>query len=127
MLIPTNAIAINDSQREQLARLMAEFEQRNGPVQTAPIRIGDAPEYKFCVTPPGKPKAEVPNRDRMPTVRKAVLRKREKTETIRTLAAKGMDSSQIAAQTGMRQKYVADLAYQAGIKLAMNPRRKVAK
>lgn len=127
MLIPTNAIAINDSQREHLARLMAEFEQRNGPVQTAPIRIGDAPEYKFCVTPPGKPKPEVPHRDKVPTVRKAVLRKLEKTETIRKLAAKGMDSSQIAAQTGMRQKYVADLAYQAGIKLAMNPRRKVAK
>ena len=127
MLIPTNAIAINDSQREHLARLMAEFEQRNGPVQTAPIRIGDAPEYKFCVTPPGKPKPEVTYRDRMPTVRKAVLRKREKTETIRTLAAQGMDSGQIAAQTGMRQKYVADLAYQAGITLAMNPRRRVAK
>lgn len=127
MLIPTNTIAINDSQREQLARLMAEFEQRNGPVQTAPIRIGDAPEYKFCVTPPGKPKPEVPQRDRIPTVRKAVLMKREKTETIRNLADKGMDSSQIAAQTGMRQKYVADLAYQAGIKLAMNPKRKVAK
>lgn len=127
MLIPTNAIAINDSQREHLARLMAEFERLNGPVQTAPIRIGDAPEYRFCVTPPGKPKPEVPQRDRMPTVRKAVLRKREKTETIRKLADKGMDSSQIAAQTGMRQKYVADLAYQAGIKLPMNPRRKVAK
>ena len=127
MLIPTNAIAINDSQREHLARLIAEFERNNGPVQTAPIRIGDAPEYKFCVTPPGKPKPEVPNRDRMPTVRKAVLRKREKTETIRKLADQGMDSSQIAAQTGMRQKYVADLAYQAGIKLAMNPKRKVAK
>jgi len=127
MLIPTNAIAINDSQREHLARLMAEFEQRNGPVQTAPIRIGDAPEYKFCVTPPGKPKPDVQNRDKVPTVRKDVLRKREKTETIRTLAAQGMDSRQIAAQTGMRQKYVADLAFQAGIKLPMNPRRKVAK
>jgi len=127
MLIPTNAIAINESQREHLARLMAEFEQRNGPVQTAPIRIGDAPEYKFCVTPPGKPKPEVPQRDKVPTVRKAVIRKREKTEAIRKLAAQGMDSGQIAAQTGMRQKYVADLAYQAGIRLAMNPKRKVAK
>ena len=127
MLIPTNTIAIIDNQREQLARLMAEFERRNGPVQTAPIRIGDAPEYKFCVTPPGKPKPEVPQRDKVPTVRKAVIRKREKTETIRKLAAQGMDSSQIAAQTGMRQKYVADLAHQAGIKLAMNPKRKVAK
>lgn len=127
MLIPTNTIAINENQRKHLARLMAEFEQRNGPVQTAPIRIGDAPEYKFCVTPPGKPKPDVPQRDRMPTVRKAVLRKQEKTEAIRKLAAKGMDSSQIAAQTGMRQKYVADLAYQAGIKLPMNPKRKVAK
>lgn len=127
MLIPTNAIAINDSQREQLARLMADFKRRNGPVQTAPIRIGDAPEYKFCVTPPGKPKAEVPNRDKVPTVRKAVLRKREKTETIRKLAAHGMDSSQIAAQTGMRQKYVAALAHQAGITLPINPKRKVAK
>ena len=127
MLIPTNAIAINNSLRKQLARLMAEFERRNGPVETAPIRIGDAPEYKFCVTPPGKPKSEVPNRDRMPTVRKAVLRKREKTEAIRKLAAHSMDSSQIAAQTGMRQKYVADLAYQAGIKLAMNQKRNVAK
>lgn len=127
MLIPSNAIAINDSQREHLARLMAELERRNGPVETAPIRIGDATEYKFCVTPPGKPKPEVPNRDKVPTVRKAVLRKREKTETIRKLASQGMDSSQIAAQTGMRQKYVADLAYQAGIKLPMNPRRKVAK
>jgi len=127
MLIPTNTIAINDSQREHLARLMAEFERSNGPVETAPIRIGDAPEYKFCVTPPGKPKPEVPQRDKVPTVRKAVLRKREKTDKIRKLAAQGMDSSQIAAQTGMRQKYVADLAYQAGIKLAMNPRRKVAK
>lgn len=127
MLIPTNAIAINESRREHLARLMAEFEQRNGPVQTAPIRIGDAPEHKFCVTPPGKPRPEVPQRDRMPTVRKAVLRKREKTETIRNMAAQGMDSSQIAERTGMRQKYVADLAHQAGIKLPMNPRRKVAK
>jgi hypothetical protein len=127
MLVPTNAIAINESQREHLARLMAEFEQRNGPVQTAPIRIGDAPEYKFCVTPPGKPKPEVPQRDKVPTVRKAVIRKREKTEAIRKLAAQGMDSGQIAAQTGMRQKYVADLAYQAGIRLAMNPKRKVAK
>ena len=127
MLIPTNAIAINDSQREHLARLMAEFERRNGPVQTAPIRIGDAPEYKFCVTPPGKPEPEVPNRDKVPTVRKAVLRKREKTEAIRKLADQGMDSSQIAAQTGMRQKYVADLAHQAGITLPMNPKRKVAK
>jgi len=127
MLIPTNAIAINDSQREHMARLMAEFEQRNGPVQTAPIRIGDAPDYNFCVTPPGKPKPEVPQRDKVPTVRKAVLRKREKTETIRTLAAQGMDSSRIAELTGMRQKYVADLAHQAGIKLAMNPKRKVAK
>lgn len=127
MLIPTNTIAINDIRREQLAQLMAEFEQRNGPVQTAPIRIGDAPEYKFCVTPPGKPKAEVPNRDNVPTVRKAVMRKREKTAAISKLAAQGMDSSQIAAQTGMRQKYVADLAYQAGIKLPVNPKRKVAK
>ena len=127
MLIPTNAIAINDSQRKHLARLMAEFERRNGPVETAPIRIGDAPEYKFCVTPPGKPEPEVPNRDKVPTVRKAVLRKREKTETIRKLADQGMDSSQIAAQTGMRQKYVADLAHQAGITLPMNPKRKVAK
>ena len=127
MLIPTNTIAIIDSQREQLARLMAEFERRNGPVETAPIRIGDAPEYKFCVTPPGKPEPEVPNRDKVPTVRKAVLRKREKTETIRKLADQGMDSSQIAAQTGMRQKYVADLAHQAGITLPMNPKRKVAK
>lgn len=127
MLLPTNTIAINDNQREHLARLMAEFEQRNGPVETAPIRIGDAPEYKFCVTPLGKPKPEVTYRDRMPPVRKAVLRKREKTETIRKLAAQGMDSSEIAAQTGMRQKYVADLAYQAGITLAINPKRKVAK
>lgn len=126
-MIPTNAIAINDSRREHLAQLMAEFERRNGPVETAPIRIGDAPIYSFCVTPPGKPKPELPQRDRMPTVRKAVLRKREKTETIRKLAAQGMDSGQIAKQTGMRQKYVADLAYQAGIKLAMNPNRKVAK
>lgn len=127
MLIPTNTIAINDGHRENLARLMSEFERRHGPVQTAPIRIGDAPEYKFCVTPPGKPNPEVPQRDKVPAVRKAGLRKREKTETIRTLAAKGMDSSQIAELTGMRQKYVADLAYQAGIKLAMNPKRKVAK
>ena len=127
MLIPANAIAINDSQREHLARLMAEFEQRNGPVQTAPIRIGYAPEYKFCVTPPGKPKPEVPQRDKVPTVRKSVLRKREKTETIRNMAAKGMDSSQIAERTGMRQKYVADLAHQAGITLPINPKRKVAK
>lgn len=127
MLIPTNAIAINESQSEQLARLMAEFEQRNGPVQTAPIRIGDAPEYKFCVTPPGKPSPEVPQRDRMPPVRKAVIRKREKTEAIRKLAAQGMDSSQIAAQTGMRQKYVAGLAHQAGITMPINPKRKVAK
>lgn len=127
MLIPTNAIAINDNLRKHLARLMAEFERRNGPVETAPIRIGDAPEYKFCVTPPGKPSPEVPQLDRMPTVRKAVLRKREKTETIRKLAAQGMDSSRIAAQTGMRQKYVADLAHQAGITLPMNPKRKVAK
>ena len=127
MLIPTNTIAIIDNQREQLARLMAEFERRNGPVQTAPIRIDDAPEYKFCVTPPGKPKPEVTYRDRMPTVRKAVIRKREKTETIRTLADKGMDSSQIAERTGMRQKYVADLAHQAGITLPINPKRKVAK
>ena len=127
MLIPSNTIAINDSRRERPAQLMAEFERQNGPVETAPIRIGDAPEYKFCVTPPSKPKPEVPNRDKVPTVRKAVLRKREKTATISKLAAQGMDSSQIAEQTGMRQKYVADLAYQAGIKLAMNPKRKVAK
>ena len=127
MLIPTNAIAINESQSKHLARLMAEYEQRHGPVQTAPIRIGDAPEYKFCVTPPGKPKPEVPQRDRMPTVRKAVIRKLEKTETIRNLASQGMDSSRIAAQTGMRQKYVADLAHQAGITLPINPKRKVAK
>lgn len=70
MLIPTNTIAINDIRREHLAQLMAEYERRYGPVETAPIRIGDAPEYKFGVTPPGKPKPELPRRDRMPTVRK---------------------------------------------------------
>jgi len=117
-------IHANDQARAELAAMMAEFELANGKVKTLPIRIGDAPTQKFSIHVPGKPKPQVWAPDKHKTVKAAVMRKLEKVAQIRELAALGLDSGEIASSTGMRQKYVTDLAKQANIAIKAHPKLK---
>ena len=124
MLIPTNTITIKDAKRLELASLMADYEREHGPVHTTPIRVSAAPEFKFRVAPASTKKPQV---EKEPVVRASVLLKRQRTQTIRELAAQGLNSTRIAERMGLRRKYISDLAYQAGISLPRGPLFEAAK
>lgn len=48
--------AAMDSERATLAAKMSAFEKARGPVETAPIRVGEPPKPAFIIRDPDKPK-----------------------------------------------------------------------
>lgn len=102
------SIQARDGLRQTLAAKMAAFEAECGPVQTLPIRIGDAPIPGFRIHCPDKPKAALRVRVRKPASerkpRANMLTKQQKIEAIRQLAAKGLRIEEIADQADFTPK-----------------------
>lgn len=100
-----------DPFREKLAEAMAEFERVNGPIQTLPIRIGEAPVEQFTIHSPGKPKSlpsssqalRAKDHDRITVRQKKMMANIAK---VRELAAQGLTIEEMAEQSGFSRKYV---------------------
>ena len=56
-MIDQNNILTRDQHRLELAMLMAEYEKKEGPVQTLPILFGDKRDPAWRIHCPDKPKA----------------------------------------------------------------------
>lgn len=119
-MIDLNNAQARDDYRINLAAQMAAFEERYGPVQTLPIRIGDQPVETFSINSPGKPKAEKPSRSlRAQDHQRVTQRTQKKLENVRkvkALAITGMRIADIAEQSGLTAKYVQKLILEHGLK-----------
>lgn len=108
-----------DPFREKLSEAMAEFERVNGPIQTLPIRIGEAPVEQFTIHSPGKPKAsERGEQLRKVAHEKITMRARlkaEKIQNLRALAAKGMTIEEMAEQSSLSRRHLMKLMREHGI------------
>lgn len=115
-MIDLSGIQAKDEIRRVMAEQIAAWEAENGPVQTLPIRIGDAPVEQFTIHSPGKPKPSralrAKDHDRV-TMRTA--KKLGKLATVRELAAQGLTIAQMAERSGFSAKYCQRLILENGI------------
>lgn len=124
-MIDLSGIQAKDEIRRAMAEQIAAWEAENGPVQTLPIRIGDAPVETFSINVPGKPKV-------MPTSSQALRakdharvtlrtqKKMAKVQSIRELAVTGMRIADIAERLGFTAKYVQRIILEHAIKRKMD-------
>lgn len=119
-MIDLSGIQAKDEIRRTMAEQIAAWEAENGPVQTLPIRIGDAPVETFSINVPGKPKV-------MPTSSQALRakdhsrvtmrtqKKMEKVQKIRELAMTGMRIADMSERLGFTAKYVQRIILEHGL------------
>ena len=119
-MIDLSGIQAKDEIRRAMAKQIAAWEAENGPVQTLPIRIGDAPVETFSINIPGKPKA-------MPTSSQALRakdharvtlrtqKKMAKVESIRELAVTGMRIAEMSERLGFTAKYIQRILLEYGL------------
>lgn len=119
-MMELSGIQEKDEIRRTLAEQVAVYESKHGPVQTLPIRIGNAPVETFSINTPGKPKS-------MPSSSQALrakdhsrvtlrtAKKLEKLAKVRELAAQGLTIAQMAERSGFSAKYCQRLILENGI------------
>lgn len=109
-----------DAARADIAAKVAAWEAENGPVQTLPIRVGNAPVETFSINVPGKPK-NMPSSSQAlramdhARVTQRTAKKLEKVARIRELASTGMKIEEIAENSGLTPRYVMKAISEHGI------------
>lgn len=119
-MIGLSDIQAKDEIRRTMAEQIAAWEAENGPVQTLPIRIGDAPVETFSINVPGKPKAMPASSQALRAkdharVTLRTQKKMAKVESIRELAATGMKIADMAERLDMTAKYIMRIIHEHGL------------
>lgn len=119
-MIGLSDIKAKDEIRRAMAEQIAAYEAVNGPIETLPIRVGNAPVETFSINVPGKPKSMPSSSQALRAmdharVTQRTAKKLEKVARIRELASTGMKIEEIAENSGLTPRYVMKAISEHGI------------